>query len=686
MQESVRTRLRLFFTQLVARLPLAVLLATAVPYVIFPVASEDIWWHLKAGELIWSLRAIPDADVFVHTVPAGTPWHSTQWVFQLLWYVLHELTGWNGLIVVRMGIAMAFVAMGWAWLRSEGWSKAASFFACLVFHFLARNRFNDRPEMISFLCFGAQMWLLSVPRGRFAARVAAFAAIQLLWANSHSSVVLGIAAPAAKAFAMLAERLLRRALGRPSPSDAELALQAREAAILAAVAAFLAPVSPCGLGIYTFGWEESQKKDINEFQPGWSVGWKNIVGVATLVCTIGAVRIRGVNQWWMRLMLAMALVEFSGMVRFMPYWAIMTLPLMAAAVEAPARSGKWRRWSNLAWRALLAVAIAWVAIGTFIVKRDQLLRWGVDETGWPKAAADFVIREDLRGKLFNKFNDGGYLVWRLVPDRKIFAFNETRLNEAVLAEGLRIPDEAGLRRWFEDTGVTYAIVGYNLKERRELKYESLLDTVSGWADWVPVFWDDRATVLVRRVPENNELIERLACVIQPESIPSRDNRRTDLAAFFSMRSDSAKWQAAGAELVRLEKESEAHFKASFALGLWHDVSGSDPQLALAAYERAEAIDPAFPELLSRMGQWHMKHGKPGNAVGYFTRAFAYADSKGDAAYNLAAAQYKMGVLDAAEINARRALEYSPGHAPALKLLERIEKRRTTPAPASAGTD
>jgi hypothetical protein len=38
----------------------------------------------------------------------------------------------------------------------------------------------------------------------------------------------------------------------------------------------------------------------------------------------------------------------------------------------------------------------------------------------PVAAADFIQRHDLRGRLFNEFADGGYLIQRLHPRMKVF--------------------------------------------------------------------------------------------------------------------------------------------------------------------------------------------------------------------------------------------------------------------------
>ena len=79
----------------------------------------------------------------------------------------------------------------------------------------------------------------------------------------------------------------------------------------------------------------------------------------------------------------------------------------------------------------LAAALAWgIAAGGFFQLR-------VNPWKWPAGAADFLLTHGIRAPLFNTYEYGGYLMWRLWPQERVF-IDGRALSESVFQDYVRI--------------------------------------------------------------------------------------------------------------------------------------------------------------------------------------------------------------------------------------------------------
>ena len=62
-----------------------------------------------------------------------------------------------------------------------------------------------------------------------------------------------------------------------------------------------------------------------------------------------------------------------------------------------------------------------VAIGTAIASPSVQRRHSETGSQWlPAGAADFILEHDLKGRMLNTYNGGGYLIYRLYPQQRVF--------------------------------------------------------------------------------------------------------------------------------------------------------------------------------------------------------------------------------------------------------------------------
>lgn len=153
--------------------------------------NGDIWWHLKAGELIRATGTVPDLNQFTFTNP-DTPWIDLHWLFQVVVSWIYDSFGTPGLVLVKSGVGTTVFAILMlihrhkvpGWVMASVWAPFISIYC---------GRFHVRPEMITHLLLSlvlAILYLHSTGKTRW---IWCLIPIQILWVNSQGLFVLQLA-------------------------------------------------------------------------------------------------------------------------------------------------------------------------------------------------------------------------------------------------------------------------------------------------------------------------------------------------------------------------------------------------------------------------------------------------------------------------------------------------------------
>jgi len=244
---------------------LAALLLWTFLVVCTPLWSNDIWWHLRTGQLILERGGIPRLDWFTFT-SSDRAWIDLHWGFQLLVTGLHALGGVDLLVIAKAACVTAAVAIGW--LATPGLPAAARALCWILPVVCISGRAMVRPEMLTFVLLAITLYLLARAERRL---VWLLPVVQLVWVNCHGLFVLGLVAWGAA----LLDRLAREALGgryglAPAPSTPALRTLGIAAA-LSIAACFANPyfadgaLFPFAL-FQKFGAERELYSDVGEFR------------------------------------------------------------------------------------------------------------------------------------------------------------------------------------------------------------------------------------------------------------------------------------------------------------------------------------------------------------------------------------------------------------------------------------
>ncbi|HKY33588.1 MAG TPA: hypothetical protein VJV23_13745 [Candidatus Polarisedimenticolia bacterium] len=248
---------------------LACLALLVVALTVFKMSNNDIWIHLRTGQIILETWQVPDKDPYSFTA-SDKDYVAHEWLSGVLFHLVYAAAGVNGLIVFKSAVILATcAALVLACRRLKArWSITLACFVGMLF--IGSARFLERPHIFSYL-FEA-LYLLCYVSFRAGGRRAWLYAIPLLhivWTNLHGGHFQGIAMLVMFFLAEAVMWLRARRLGLAEAA----ALPARDVALVGALApasVLTALVNPYGYRLLTFPFEltgqEVFMKGIYEWQ------------------------------------------------------------------------------------------------------------------------------------------------------------------------------------------------------------------------------------------------------------------------------------------------------------------------------------------------------------------------------------------------------------------------------------
>jgi hypothetical protein len=387
----------------------------------FSPAQSDTWWQLRAGQTIWRTGAIDLRDQYSHTV-GGQYWPNHEWLAQVWFYAVHSLGGMPLLTALAVTLIIAAWALMWRLIPRDASQRVALVALALVPSSMA---WSLRPQLFTLFLLALTVFL--VARRRYAFLPLLF----LIWANLHGGVTLGFVVLVAAAGGLMIE-------GRTIP------VRLLVTTIGCVIASTLTPL---GLSLWTevpaslarlraYGVEEWRAPEITDpiFLPFWLLAGYFVWLVAREQPWRGEWRQPRATVWSALALLPLACA--SG--RNVPAFLLVAIPAIAtlrgrAHAEDRSRSrGTERPALNAAVLAIVGV----LGISTVTYA------WSVQPArlAWhPLPDAAIAAIASCPERLYNRYDEGGYLIWFL-PNRKVFLdsrqdpYPPALIHEQILAE------------------------------------------------------------------------------------------------------------------------------------------------------------------------------------------------------------------------------------------------------------
>lgn len=574
----------------------------------FKVLDRDFWWHVKAGEIMWNTGELIKTDPFAHT-RIGQPYLSShQWLAQIIFYGVWNISGATAEIFFRgFLVATAFSLL----LLIDRKCIWPNFFVILIAAYFNRPSFMDRPQLFSFVFFCAFLFAATYYLRRSEKSGAQdtrwryllfgiLVALQIVWVNMHgAAATYGIIVMCA----VLAELGVAwlRSPDAPFRSRAFIEVRFIGGCIVALIASAL--ISPNGLNTIrdVFVYTSDQTLGIvREWQPRGLNGYMKDIA-PFLVLAVVSIYFGKRHR-----VFAVALLLIMGYLSTQAYrhGIFFIFSALAIAIYEFGSNAQYRKWISAALSKPVAAGIGSIAVlGCMFWYADYhdinvLQREGYSGYGSAAAAEDaynFIEQHNIQGKMFNTYAIGDYLLYRGYPNRLVYMdgrnidYGYDFLREASLA-GFEGDTWAAIENKYE---LTYAVIEYPLPPGytgdSDLPYVTHLDNNK---DWALVYLDDKVAVYLKRISENQALITKYEYKrVTPESIEFGK-------AFEGIKDDNV--ATVEMELERAARGSKKSIKAKLLLVHHYVQTGNFGKAAQFANAAVDA-QPHRPEVYEALG-------------------------------------------------------------------------------------
>ncbi|MBE9531987.1 MAG: hypothetical protein IME98_04190, partial [Proteobacteria bacterium] len=504
----------------------------------------DVWFHIKAGEYMLSNFEILSRDVFSYTA-LDSPWVAHEWLFEVMLYIIAAIGSLVAVTVFKAAVICAIFALYLRHFRRISISMPVTIVFLTLASLLARERFIERPEIISYLFSAAFIVMLeTIRRNRTGLiswkddRLWLFPVLMVLWANFHSGAIFAIAICGAYASGEILSSLAKGLFGANKMSLKEIiggSVKLRVFFSIFIAIFFVGFLNPNTLHVYTYPFlalDISSQTGLNlaEYtKPLWARDSLFFISfaISLIIILINII----FNRRAIVLAHMMLYIFFSALAlkfnRNIAIWAIVVVPFIAFYFEEiiswwsavspshpfkgeglkvargeklPVRGGGVLRPLILVGSIILSIAM----VAPFVVSTVQSNSWGpgIKEGRFPEAAISFLDDNSITGNMFNSYEFGGYILWRSYPERMVYIDGRSDIYTELLMEQKKL-SILGFEKLIEKYDVNYLIMSYS-------------KTTAGYVNPNPVFgselaliwFDDVSMVYLRRTDENEELIRR----------------------------------------------------------------------------------------------------------------------------------------------------------------------------------
>lgn len=437
--------------------------------------DPDSYWHLASARLIYWL-GFPTTDPFSFTF-AGTPWIAKEWLSQIVFLGAYMAAGWSGMVILSaaaialaMGLLARFLQARLSALYTIAFVAVA--FMLVTPHALARPHILIAPVLVA--------WVAAMLRANESGRTPSLWLLPLvmLWANLHSSFLIGLVLVAAIGLDAL--------VSAPVSERRRLFVGWLGFGLLALAATCITPYGPGSLlaAVRVLG-VGSALSLIGEWRPA-DFSQLNALTI-TLIGGLAAALLSGVRLPPLRAITVAALVylaltaernaEILGLVAPM----LLAAPL-ARQFPSIAGQGAHERLPVMAGAVVLAALVP-LTVGLVAIGNYQ------PNPRVTPAGAVAALEASGSKRVLNDYDFGGYLVSKGVPT---FIDGRTELYGAAFFR--RYHDAATLT---DIPALTAIIADYDIDATifaPTTPVATFLDTLPGWRR---LYSDDVAVVHVR---------------------------------------------------------------------------------------------------------------------------------------------------------------------------------------------
>jgi len=654
--------------------------------------DPDIWLHLKTGEYIVQHKAIPQIDIFSSTI-SGKEWIDHSWLVQVIFYLVFHFGGPDNLLLLSaITVILAFLFLFFS-VYNQRQHLTLSVVMLTMAAFASQSRFNIRPENFSILFFSLYLFLLT--RHVRKNWIFLLPLIQLIWVNCHGFFILG---PLLVAIFILAEKLKRLGILPWQWNETEL-LDARSyrnlvrVFLLVCVASFINPYGYKG-ALYPFlvifdstGKTGIFYKHIQELKPAWQINHNlflfyyvlAVISLLTFLLNFKRINIAYLIIWLILLGISVRINRNVIFFNFAAFLIIMDNLVKGLSVKKLNFIEGFFGKSIYILKYIVIVIIilrisetnSGILRSSYYIFEDNRVKsslLGVAAEAYPDKAADFILKNELPGNIFNLFNHGSYFIYRLFPKKKVFIDGRTELyggNFFSNYQKILNIDEHAISDLFKRYKINTVLLSGEISDIGNLSryFFNKPD------EWALVYFAEDAIIFLRATSQNKTLIDKLRIDLKKRQVLKADLNKIGMRNVFPEPYIKFAWMfyhlGLGEQAISQAKEALRILpSASDAYNIIGGVYTKQKlyEQALEALRLARIYEPNHIETLLGIGNLYMETAKFKDAVEIYKKLIQLTPYDPEGYYLLGQSYNQTNNLKLAIKLTRTALKINPFNA------------------------
>lgn len=480
--------------------------------------TADLGRHLKNGEIV--LQEGPNAfksnsvlnSNFYSYAHLNFPFINHHWLSGVVFFVIKKFVGLTGLSIFYIFLSLLCFLIFFVLAKNQADFKTAAFASLILIPLIAQRK-EIRPEVFGYL-FGAIFLLLltAYQKGKLAkSRLLLLPPLILIWVNLHLSFFIGLFLIAAFLFE---ELIYLKKRGTDQFKWLSFIL------LLSFALSFLNPNTWRG-AIYPLKIFENYGYRVVENQSIWFLekyGFNepNLrhfeVILAILVLTFIILLIKN-RQKIQVVHLSLAII-FSLMAWFalrnLTLFGFFMLPVLAFNFKniTPKKIQK----DSLKYNSMFIILFMTILVLIDLNSHDYLVgsfkTRGLGVVPKNKASTNFFIQQNLKGPIFNNYDIGSFLIYRLYPQEKIFIGNRPEAYPKDFFQETYIPMQEDDEVWKkQDLKYNFNVIFFQYHDLTPWAQEFLITRVND-PTWAPVFVDSYVIIFLKRNQLNESVIKK----------------------------------------------------------------------------------------------------------------------------------------------------------------------------------
>jgi len=471
--------------------------------------DTDLWYHLSGGRYLVQHGVIPHDAYFSYIQPPKL-WYDYYWLFQAIVYIIHQFTGYHGLIVLRCLLCLATILLIHLLLFRRNDNAIAIVTGAVLFVFISlgilHRELNVRPHLFSYLFIVCFLYILEVRPDK----VWILPIIGVIWCNVH-----GIEFPVmfAIVIAYVVENFYLR-----YKNDVDRTLPTLKSKILlmsVLYTVFFTPQiikliqTPFDISFETAAYQHLYVlelarvsfKNFFTFSPDTAQG---IIASLQNIIVILAVASFVICLLKRKLRISHAILFLTGVfllirhLRFIWEFKLLCIPLLYRGLPMICEGLKP---SPRFIRIYLPIVMIILPLMIFINVFSNRPAYPFSNSNLPTGVVHFLNRHASGGKIMNEFNTGGYLEWALDSKFKIYMDMQMTIFhdlDYAFASHSFIDENAfkGFLRKYDPSFISVS-----------LQRPWFSKIISGHQEFVPIFFDHTELLYVN-MNHHSELAEK----------------------------------------------------------------------------------------------------------------------------------------------------------------------------------